>query len=445
MQRNESSILGLIFLTVFLDMVGFSIIFPLFPAMLEHYVAAEGPASAVGRLAASLQHISQNSFAVITLFGGVLGSLYSLLQFLFAPIWGMLSDRIGRRPTLLVTLCGTAISYLLWVFAGTFALLVVARIVGGMMAGNVSTASAIVADTHSGPDRAKGMGILGAGIGLGFVVGPAIGGITSGWDLLSSWPGGAAWGINPFSGPAAAALLLSLLNLAWAWRKLPETAEPASSERDSVTTDSATDSGSSMSRRWNPLGTLRSLDFPGVRATNMAYFVFFSAFGAMEFTLTFLARERLAYTPRQNMWMFVFVGLVIALVQGGLVRRVAPKYGERRLATFGIGTTIPGLLLVGWTTSELQLYIGLFFLAVGSALVMPSCSALISRYTPDDRQGLALGVFRSLGALARVIGPLAGGLLYWSLGSWSPYVVAAVVVLIPLALTARLPAVPTRD
>lgn len=149
-------ILGLVFLTVFLDMVGFSIIFPLFPEMLEWYVGKEGDGSAVGRLAASLAGmVGDDDFAVIVLFGGILGSLYSGAQFLFAPIWGAVSDRIGRRPTILVTLLGTALSYLVWFFAGTFWLLVFARLFGGVMAGNISTASAAVADTHKGSDRAR--------------------------------------------------------------------------------------------------------------------------------------------------------------------------------------------------------------------------------------------------------------------------------------------------
>ena len=161
----------------------------------------------------------------------------------------------------------------------------------------------------------------------------------------------------------------------------------------------------------------------------------------MEFTLPFLAVHRLAYEPRDNAWMFVFVGLTIALVQGGMVRRLAPRWGERRLATVGIALTMPGLVVVGLTGSSLQLYLGLALLAVGSALVMPCLSALVSRYAPTDRQGLALGIFRSLGALARAIGPVIGGLLYWSLGSWSPYVLGGAFLLLPLLLALRLPVV----
>ena len=426
MPAQQPRVLGLVFLTVFLDMVGFSIIFPLFPEMLEHYVGREGEASLVGRLASWLLGIAGDEFGVVTLFGGFLGSIYSVLQFLFAPIWGALSDRIGRRPTLLVTLAGTALSYVMWFFAGTFVLLVVARLLGGIAAGNVSTASAVVADTHPGAQRAKGMGVLGAGIGLGFVVGPAIGGLSASWNLLDAWPGAPA-GVNPFSGAALFAFVLAVFNLVWVAARFPETrVADTSSEK----------------RPLNPFGGLKSIDVPGVRATNLAYFLYFVPFGAMEFTLTFLAAERLDYAPRDNAWMFVFVGLTIAFVQGGLVRRLVPKRGERSLTLMGFALTLPGFLLVGFAYSSPVLFAGLGLLATGSAFVMPCLSSLVSRYSPEESQGLSLGIFRSFGSLARAVSPLLGGILFWSLGSLSPYLFGAAALLLPWWLVRRLPDVP---
>lgn len=430
MKNRNRSALGLVFLTVFLDMVGFSVIFPLFPAMLEHYLAHEGEASVLGRTVQQLAAlVDGNEFAVATLFGSLLGSLYSALQFVFAPFWGALSDRIGRRPTLLVTLAGTAVSYLLWFFAGSFGMLCAARLLGGVMAGNVSTASAVVADVSDGPARAKGMGLLGAGIGLGFVFGPALGGLAVQFDVLAAWPGGTALGVNPFSGAAAAAFALALVNFLWALLHFPETL-PAG--------------GSSVghARPRNPFRALRAIDLPGVRRTNLAYFLYLTAFSAIEFTLTFLAVERLGYGPMDNAKMFVFVGLVIALVQGGAVRRLAPRYGERRLGLAGLALTIPGFALVGAAHGGGTLYAGLAAMAVGSALVMPCLSALVSRYSPADRQGLALGTFRSMGALSRALGPAIGGALYWRLGSAAPYYAGGAFLLLPLVLAAGLPPVP---
>jgi MFS family permease len=433
MHDRQRHVLGLVFLTVLVDMIGFSIIFPLFPDLLAYYVRLEGSQSVVGRLAAQLAQMVKDEFAVVALFGGVLGSLYSLLQFLFAPVWGSVSDRVGRRPTLLVTLAGTALSYLLWFVSGTFAVLVLARLVGGIMAGNIATASAAVADTCEGPERAKGMGVLGAGIGLGMVIGPAIGGLAHLWNPLDTWPQAATFGVNPFSACALAALGLASFNFVWALSHFPET--HSESQRH---TSGATEGARTM----NPFGALRRLDYRGVPAANLCYFLYFTAFTAMEFTLTFLAVQRLDYHPTDNMWMFVFVGLTIALVQGGVLRKLTPRMSEKHIATFGIGLTLPGLALVGAAHSSWALYAGLAFLAVGSALVMPCLGALVSRYTPADRQGLAMGVFRSLGALARAIGPFLGGLLYWRMGSAAPYFVGAALLIVPLAMCASLPPVP---
>jgi MFS family permease len=433
---RSRSVLGLVFLTVFLDMVGFSVIFPLFPRMLEHYLALEGDSSAIGKLLAFLAKLigggtdPASRFAVTVLFGGLLGSLYSFLQFVASPMWGALSDRIGRRPTLLFTLAGTAASYVLWFFAGTFPLLVLARALGGVMAGNISTASAAIADIFEGKDRVRGMGVMGAGIGLGFVVGPAIGAISSGFDVTAHWPGLARFGIHPFSGPALFAFLLAAVNLGWAMARFPETLS-----REVRGTRSS-------ERTLHPFRMLRSIDMPGVRDTVTAQFAYFAAFGAMEFTLTFLTHERFQYGERDQAVMLSYVGIAIALVRGGLVRRLTARLGERKLAFTGISLTLPGFVLVGLAGGGGTLYAGLTLLAIGSAFVMPCLSSLVSRYTPSDRQGLALGVFSSAGALARAVGPIGGGVLYWSLGSRAPYLLGAGLLVLPLYLARRLPAPP---
>jgi MFS family permease len=433
MTDKPRSVLGILLLTVLIDMVGFSVIFPLFPQILEYYLNLEGAESIVGRLVATLVRIGGSEFAVVALFGGVLGSVYSLLQFLFAPVWGGLSDRIGRRPTLLITLAGTALAQLLWFFSGSFLVLLVARTVGGIMAGNIATASAVVADTYAGRERAKGMGMLGACIGLGFIIGPVIGAITGHWNLLDFWPGGAAFGVNPFSVCALAAFGLALVNLAWAAARLHET-YPLERRRQ-ARTDAA-------ERTIHPLAALRGLDYPGVRRTNLAYLLFTIAFAALEFTIVFLAVDRLGYRPTDNMWLFIFMGLILIAVQGGIVRRIVPRMGERSVATWGVGLTLPGFVLIGLAQSGPALYAGLALVSIGSGLVLPCLSALVSRYTPENRQGLALGVFRSNGALARAIGPFLGGLLYWQLGSWAPYYLGACLLLLPLAMTFTLPPVP---
>ena len=430
--KNPPRVLGVVFLTVFLDIVGFSVLFPLFPALLDHYLAVEGTASGLGQLTAWLREMAAgDSMAVHALFGGILGSLYGILQFVFSTLWGGMSDRIGRRPVLLTTLAGTVLSYVLWVFAGSFSILIAARILGGAMAGNISTASAAVADTTTPQDRAKGMGMVGMAIGLGFILGPAIGGLSS-FFLLPGIESGVApnsvFALNPFSIPAIASLGLGILNIIWVALKFPETLPP---EKRGL---------GANQRSLNPFARLRTLDAPGILATNLLYLTFLTAFAAAEFSLTFLAAERLDYTPRELTGIFVFVGLIIAIVQGGFVRRLAPKYGERKIATIGLATIVPGLAVIASAQTSGALYAGLAFLAVGSALAMPCLSALVSRYAPVENQGLAMGTFRSMGSLARAFGPLLGAVLYWQLGSQAPYYASAAILLIPIWVTMRLPA-----
>ena len=169
-----------ILLTVFLDLVGFSIIFPLFPDMLEYYLGQETAGGWLHRLILQLEDLSglqgpEAQLAATVLFGGLLGSLYSLLQFIAAPIWGALSDRRGRRAILIITISGTALSYVLWVMADNIWILIASRLLGGIMSGNISVATAAVADVTDSSSRAKGMGLIGAAFGIGFIIGPTFG------------------------------------------------------------------------------------------------------------------------------------------------------------------------------------------------------------------------------------------------------------------------------
>ena len=431
-ERKKSPI-GVLFLTVFVDLVGFSIIFPLFPDMLEHYAGAD---SFFGGLIANLAELSgeqgeKRDFYTTVLFGGILGSLYSILQFLFAPMWGRLSDRIGRRPVLLMTIGGLCVSYLVWIFSGSFLLLIISRVLGGAMGGNISVATAAMADSTDEKNRAKGMGMIGMAFGLGFILGPAIGALLSSPSLnIQSW---GLPGLNPFSTAAAGAFLLSLWNLSWVMRSFKESLPEE--ERGKA---------HRAGRPISPLKLFRGFDIPGVSRTNMVYFLFLVAFAGMEFTLTFLAKDRLDYTSHDMMWIFIFVGLIIALVQGGVVRRMAPKLGEKKVTLCGLILLVPGLLITGTAQTGGMFYLGLAFLAVGSALATPCLTALASLYTPSDRQGEVLGTFRSLGALSRAVGPIIACAAYWRLGSEYPYYGAAALVLLPLLLALGLPPVPGR-
>ena len=441
--------LFIVFLTVFIDVVGFSIVFPLFPAMLDHYLTLEGDGSLVGSLVAWLKSfaggdtnaVEKPGWPVATLFGGVVGSLYGFLQFVFAPIWGAYSDRHGRRPTLIFTLGGIVLANLIWVFAGSFALLVLGRALGGIMAGNISTASAVAADITTGKNRASGMIIIGVALGLGFILGPAIGGFaysltapeTGTWQLVEPGKAVAGLALHPFSGPAIIALAIAGVNWLLVIFLLSESLPPEKRSQHTA------------QRSFNPFVQLKRIHLPGVARTNLIYFVYWSAFSSVEFTIAFFATERLGFKPVNIAWMFVFIGLSLIFFQGGVARQLIKRVGERRTALAGVCSTLPGFLIIGNATSTAMLYGGLLLMTAGSGMTMPSLNSLVSRYTPGDRQGLSLGVFRSLGSLSRAIGPIMGGLLYWKFDSSMPYWVGAAFLVVPFFMALGLPPVPEHD
>ena len=418
---------GIVWLTVFIDLVGFSIIFPIFPAMLEWYLPREATGSLLDRLIHFLMDLTQGgnqAFLVSVLFGGLLGSLYSLLQFFASPIWGRLSDRHGRRPILLITTTGTALSYLIWIFSGAFWVLIVARVLAGIMAGNIAVATAAIADLTDRRTRSKGMALIGVAFGLGFILGPAIGGFGSLVDLGVDPAQTATFGLTPFSFPALLAFILAMVNILWVWRAFPET--HPEKDRSAAKTEK------------RPLLRFGSR-IPDVSRALKVYFVFIFAFSGMEFTLTFLALERLLYEPHQMSLMFVFIGLVLSLTQGFAIRRYGHRFGERNFTTLGLLSGVVAMVCLSVSQTSGLFYIGLAFLGIGVGCASPSLSALVSLYSPSASQGAELGAFRSTGALGRAVGPVFGALIFWALGSQASYLTGAALLFLAALFSLLLP------
>src|SRR5580698_7656112 len=214
--------LGVIFLTLVIDLIGFSIIFPLAPDLIDYYLRVDGHTGALGWFLTQTHAIAhllgKNEDFSAVLFGGVISSFFSILQFFFAPFWGSVSDRRGRRGVLFMTVIGTSFGYLLWIFSGSFWLFIVSRIVSGAFSGNLSVATAAVADVTTRQERSRAMGIVGAAFGLGLVTGPMIGALTAQVNLLSRHPSLERFGINPYSVPALVSLGLCVANLIWVKR-----------------------------------------------------------------------------------------------------------------------------------------------------------------------------------------------------------------------------------
>jgi DHA1 family tetracycline resistance protein-like MFS transporter len=378
--------LVVVFLTVFLDLVGFGIVIPLLPLYAERFGA--GPVAVTWLVA-----------------------VFSLMQLLFAPWWGSLSDRVGRRPVLLVGLFGSAASYLLFGLAGGLATLFAGRALAGVMGANVGVAQAYIADVTAPEDRARGMGLIGAAFGLGFIFGPAIGGLLSHFGHAV-----------PFLGAAALAGVNGLLALAF----LPESLPPHRR--------SAKAAGSGLRARVRALTAAAAN--PALRPLYAASLLATLGIAAMEATLSLWADRRWAFSPAEIAYLFAYVGAVAVLVQGALVGRLARRLGERRLALAGAVALAAGLAGIPLAPSVPALALALAAFAFGQGTLSPALSALVSHAAPAGEQGRLLGVSQSLSAAGRVLGPLAGGVLFARAGIGAPYLAGAALALLALGVLA---------
>lgn len=397
--------LPVLFVTVFIDLVGFGIIIP----FLAYYVESFGARAAVV---------------------GLLMSSYSLAQFVFAPVWGRLSDRVGRRPILLLGLFGSVAGYTLFGLAGTLSLLFVGRGLMGIFGATIPTAQAAVADVTAPQDRAKGMGLIGAAIGLGFILGPALGGLLSGLSRVVHTP---LFERNPYALPCLASATLAALNLIAAAFFLPESLPR---ERRGTGTDRGRVSRIEQFSR--------GLSDRRLRMLVLVYFLFMLGFTMMEATLTLFIERRIgardhAELVRRVGYLFGFIGIVMVALQGGLVGRLARSFGERKLLIAGCAITVIALGALPAAGTWTGIYGCAFGLACGHGLSQPSVASLISRVAAADAQGGALGISQSAASLARVLGPAMGGALFQQVAPGAPYLVGAGLSLAAL-ICARLDA-----
>ncbi len=378
----------ILFFIVFIDLVGFGIIIPLLPFYGEFHHAT--PATV-----------------------GLLMATYSFTQFLAAPFWGRLSDRVGRRPVLLISLAGAAVAYVWLGLAESLWMLFAARALGGFMAGNIATAFAYVADVTPRQDRAKGMGMIGAAFGLGFIAGPAIGGVLAGPD-----PVHANFHIPSFAaaGMSTVALLLALATLkeslsADVRRRLAETPRRTRLEMFAAAL-----------KRPN-VGLLIALSF-------LATFVF----AGLESTFAMWSRRQFGWGPEQNGYLFAFVGLLSAVVQGGLIGRLAKRFGEARLIVQGAASLAVGVVLIPFSHGVPLLLAAMVIAGYGFSVTSPSLNSLISLQVGEDEQGGIMGVTRSATTMARFLGPAWAGLLFETIGRDWPYFGGAAVMAVVVGL-----------
>lgn len=426
-KKGMSRMQTVMFISLLLDLLGFTVILPLFPALLDFYAKNDSSglyARLVTWVSAFQDMIGIPSQFHSVLFGGLLGSLFSFLQFLSSPITGALSDVYGRKPIFIGTLVGVALSYAAWAVASSFPLFIMARIIGGTTKGNVSLAYSIMTDILDEKSRAKGMALIGIAFSVGFTIGPAVGAMFSRW-------GSSGW----FMISAIYALVLAVLNILYFSIFFEETL-PESKRRKSV--------GTGLSQAWELINPSALFSFRAVKGLEKkergkliqlgwVYFLYLFLYSGLEFTMTFVTHHKHNYNSMDQGRMFSYLGLVMALMQGGYVRRV--KDGkEKNMATKGLVMMLPAFILIGISETSLGLYSGLTLYALGSSMMVPCLTALASCHGSESQKGTLLGIWRSLGALARAIGPVVTSIGFWCMGAELCYIIGGVFMIVPLVV-----------
>ena len=392
MSKSSRTPLLIIFITVFIDLLGFGIVLPILPRYAKHFYVGD-----------------------IKL--GMLMASFSAMQFLFAPVWGRISDRVGRRPILILGLAGSAIFYTLFGYAtslgvegqllglGVVPWLFICRIGAGIAGATIPTAQAYIADVTGPLDRAKGMALIGAAFGIGFCFGPLLGAA-----FLPAEPDPIAATVSdttvaeaevvdrspPSAVPGYLAGILSGLATLSAIFLLPESLQPGTRTEG---------------RHWLDLSSLKeAVARPTIGLILLAIFLTTIAFGQFETTLSLLT-EKLGLPDRKNYLLFAYIGFVLALSQGMFVRRLLPKVGELRMSRAGTVLMTVGLVLIGVSAlaqSRALLYAVIPIAVVGFSAVTPSLQSLLSRHSAATQQGGILGLGQSISALARILGPAMG-------------------------------------
>lgn len=363
---RRSSLLVL-FLTVFIDLIGFGMVIP----FLSYYAREYGASGMV--------------------VGAVVG-IYSIMQFFFAPVWGRLSDRIGRRPVLLISLTASFAGYLLFAFTRSLTVLFASRVIAGIGGANIGTAQAYIADSTTAENRAKGMGLIGAAFGLGFILGPPMSGILSEVGTRRGLPG------NLLPGLVAAGLSFTAFLIALSVLKeskpeglIPRSGVPPQFDK----------------HLWKELGVNRLL------ASLMAgLFLTLLAVAGMEISVTLHGRERFGFRQIDMAYLFLFMGAIVATIQGGLIGRAVRKIGETGVIIIGSASFTLGFVLIPSIWRLPWLYVVALLIAVGQGLCYPALTSLVSKVAPENERGSLLGLATSVGSLARFIGPIMAGFLY---------------------------------
>lgn len=381
--KNKAS-LGIIFVTIFIDLMGFGILIPILPTFAS-------------------KELGISDFGI-----GSVVAVFSLMQFVFNPMLGKLSDKIGRRPVILATQLLTAVSYLIFAFSNSFVLLFFSRMLAGLGGSNIGVAQAYIADITTREERAKGMGVIGAAFGLGFVFGPVIGALL------------AKYGYH-VAGLASA--FFTLTAFTFAFFRLPESLKEKKSD------------GKIQIKIFDFPFAKQVLSNPSLGFLSVLLFIIIFSIANIYGTFAILGYKFYHFSDQQNGMLFGITGLVGATIQAGFIRTLSQKLNDKTIVLIGIFFMMIGLGFLPYGGNFTGVAIVISIMAVGSGILQPIIPSMISKYAPDNQQGATLGFSQSVSAFARVLGPLWGGFSYHFLGYQFPFLTGAFFTMIALIVS----------
>jgi DHA1 family tetracycline resistance protein-like MFS transporter len=377
--------LTFILITVFIDMLGLGILIPVIPFVVREF--------------------SPSAFTV-----GLLSMSFATFQFIATPILGRLSDQYGRRPLLLLSLLGSGIGYVMFGLANSLAMLFTARIIDGITGGNVSIANAYIADVSKPEDRSKTFGLLGAAFGLGFILGPAIGGAVA-----------HQWGL---AAPALLAAALAFGNTIFGFFVLPET-HPVEKRRKADVS----------ARSLNPIGgVIRAMQHPLLGRIFLAIFIFNCAFSGLQSNFGVFALVKFDWGPRETALLFSLIGIIGAMTQAVIVRKLVVKFRDRSIAAVGMWLQTVSYLLTAFVPRAWMLYPASAITSFGAGITTPTLTGIVSKAVAETEQGTMMGTTQSIVALTRIVGPLWAGFSFDWLGAGAPYWSGAIMIAIAAIL-----------
>ncbi|KAM5158721.1 major facilitator superfamily domain-containing protein 10 [Callospermophilus lateralis] len=425
----ERRVVVVLFLGLLLDLLAFTLLLPLLPGLLESHGRANDPLygswqRGVDWFAAAIGVPAEERYHSV-LFGGLIGSAFSFLQFLSSPLTGAASDSLGRRPMMLLSLAGLVASYAVWAASRSFAAFLASRVIGGISKGNVSLSTAIVADLGSPPARSQGMAVIGVAFSLAFTLGPMLGASLS--VEMAPW----------------LSLFFAVSNLLFIFCFLPETLPPEKRAPSVALGFRAAADLLSPVALLRFAAVARGQDPPAkdklgsLRGLGLVYFLYLFLFSGLEYTLSFLAHQHFQFSSLQQGKMFFFIGLTMATIQGTYARRISPG-GEVAAVKRALLLLVPAFLLIGWGHSLPMLGLGLLLYSFAAAVVVPCLSSVVASYGSPGQKGTVMGTLRSLGALARAVGPMVAASVYWLAGAQVCFTVCSGLFLFPFLLLLKL-------